>query len=225
MKLVHSKCEIPFIDDNYFSVVSVEAPSFYSELVREVHRQGEGLDGLFCLSDEGREISFSKYVDFQMDPFSLPFNERRMLNRLQANLNNQAVEEGLDFEVAKITRSLYDMLEVLVVRESYASLEKNSIELGDLLKLFGLRFAIDYDCDLLRSVFDYVLTAIKFSDSRLFIFVGLSPYLSNEDINELALFSQREEAMILLLDGELKRLEKPIYGTLIVIDEDLCEIC
>lgn len=225
MKLIYSMCEMPFIDGEYFSIVSIEAPSFYSDLIREFHRQVDGLDGSLCLSERGKELPIPKIISFQIDPYSLPFNERKLLNRLYSRISSQAAEEGLDFEATKITHNLYNLLEELVSRESYASLEKDSVDFSELLKLFGVKFAIDYDNDLLNTLFDYLLSALKYTDARVFVFLGLTSFLNNMQINELSLFTQREKVHVLLIEGGIKRSITPAYGKLIIVDEDLCEIC
>ena len=87
MKLVHPEIPYALIEsDNKCSEWIIENPETFSSYLQEMMQQCSGEDGRFVLSQGAEELDIAKNVEVIFDIFSVDCNDRRILNKLYAQL-------------------------------------------------------------------------------------------------------------------------------------------
>lgn len=222
MKLVSNRYQQQ-IDFDFYPVyfLVIENSQEYLKVVEEFYSECNGNDeSQFVLSNNSEIISISKNCLFVHNYFDLDINNKKIINEI-----NNRVEKVLP------TNNFV---------EDFYKLNKLFVEINDkIVDCFDIE--LEYDTDLTFDKFikmsSYkIATQSKFVDrlvsyikmycalkkTKLIIFVGLSSFLSK---NELELFIKELkylELNCLLIEPSLKyNLEN--VGR-IIIDEDLCEI-
>lgn len=94
MKLVHPEIPYALIEsDNKCSEWIIENPETFSSYLQEMMQQCSGEDGRFVLSQGAEELDIAKNVEVIFDIFSVDCNDRRILNKLYAQLEQLAYGE------------------------------------------------------------------------------------------------------------------------------------
>lgn len=86
MKLVNSKynLSIEFNENESYSLV-VENKEYMQDIVENLMRQVKGENGDFILS-ENKEMNISKNIYFIVEPFTIEFNDRKIMSKLYEKL-------------------------------------------------------------------------------------------------------------------------------------------
>ena len=93
MKLICEKYGI-FIEfiENQVATLVIENQKVFSEFVQNLNQQINGDEGDLILSDEDKELSFSKQAVLVTNPFTLNCNEKRIVNKLYKELQDTTNE-------------------------------------------------------------------------------------------------------------------------------------
>src|SRR5699024_530033 len=83
MKIVHPKINSRIeISDQRINVLVIEAPNFLYELLTDIKRQMDNLDGDTVLSIHDEPVSFHKYVELVTDPLVVEMNNRTIIKKV-----------------------------------------------------------------------------------------------------------------------------------------------
>ena len=79
-------------NENRVNVLVVENASALSEIINELYIQSEGGDGDFVIAQKDELFKFSWMVSFVLEPFSVSFNEKKILTALYKEMEKEALE-------------------------------------------------------------------------------------------------------------------------------------
>lgn len=92
MRLVNSSLFLDIsLQEGETVTLVVEKPDIMVGIVEDLSRQCIGLDGEFFLSDGQKMLTLEKVAECIIDPFTIDFNHRKIINKLYSDL--VAVEE------------------------------------------------------------------------------------------------------------------------------------
>lgn len=214
--------------DNSFELKSevintllIENRELFISFIKQLYNEMLTEEGKIILQDDLKEISFKKYAELIIDPFALDPNNAKNLKKLYEKIienssNEEIYEKKLVFENA-----LKDYVEEIVFLSDYELIYDN-IDYQNIFKAVNLH--IDTETKNLASmIIDYMRTSSDLSGTKLFIFVNLDNFLTDEDLIELQNFISYNNIIVFCLQNQLNR--KLIENeNLRIIDEDLCEI-
>lgn len=214
--------------DNSFELKSevintlvIENRELFISFIKQLHIEMSTEEGKIILQDDLTELSFKKYAELIIDPFTLDPNNAKNLKKLYEKIidncsNEEIYEKRLVFE-----NVLKDYLEEIVFLSDY-ELVYDSVEYQNIFKAVNLH--IDTEANNLTSmIIDYMRITSDLSGTKLFIFVNLDNFLTDSDLIELQNFICYNNITMFCLQNQLKR--KLVENeNLRIIDEDLCEI-
>lgn len=220
MKIVHPKINSKIeISDHEISVIVIEEPYFFSELLIDIKKQINNFEGNTVLSVSNEPVSFRKYVELITDPLSIEMNNRVILKKVIA-----AMEKcGQDAVYYERTQKLLAEIETYINDLSLnfdAEIECHDISFQQILKATELTVADEYS-RLVDKIYAYMELIREFEGDKLFIFVNLSSYIGNEQLQEFVNTVIGHSFRVLLIDShDFERLDKE---NRLIVDCDLCE--
>lgn len=221
MKLIHTGYDLTMeLKENQINVLSIENRMAYSEILRDMWNQVQGLEGSFILSDKEKQLKISKEMECIFNPFSLNCNDRKILNKLYQEIKEQLDSFQLE-EAMVLNANINKFLDGLLMKIPYALKYNPDFDLAGLLKLYNLEVEGSGETVLERIV-EYLRVMSKVCDVHNYFFVGLKQYLSEEELEKLYEFIFYEKINLILAEAiqpSLLSVEKCW-----IIDKDLCII-
>lgn len=214
--------------DNSFELKSevintlvIENRELFISFIKQLHIEMSTEEGKIILQDDIKEISFKKYAELIIDPFTLNPNNAKNLKKLYEKIienssNEEIYEKRLVFE-----NVLKDYIEEIVFSSDY-ELIYDSLDYQNIFKAVNLHINTEAN-NLTSMIIDYMRISSDLSGTKLFIFVNLDNFLTDADLIELQNFICYNNIIVFCLQNQLKR-ELIKNENLRIIDEDLCEI-
>ncbi len=222
MKLFHpSFCEVFTLQDDNANVIIIENSSLFYALMQELSLQCEGKEVSFLLSDTLKELPIEKNINFVGDMFGFSVNERKLATKLLSRLSEKALDEEHFSKTNEIMSQIEQyMLELISDCDVSVHLE-NSIDIAMLLKATPVTVS-DICATLPEKICNYVKIENEFFGKKIFAFVNLKQFLSEEDIEDVYKFFRYEKLYLLLFEGYQKYNSKNEH--ILIIDKDMCII-
>lgn len=214
--------------DNSFELKSeaintllIENRELFISFIKQLHIEMSTEEGKIILQDDLKELSFKKYAELIIDPFTLDPNNAKNLKKLYEKIIDNSSNEELYEKRLVFENVLKDYIEEIVFSSDY-ELIYDSLDYQNIFKAVNLH--IDTETKNLASmIIDYMRISSDLSGTKLFIFVNLDNFLTDEDLIELQNFISYNNIIVFCLQNQLKR--KLVENeNLRIIDEDLCEI-
>lgn len=221
MKLLYSfQCEpIPLHDDRLNTLV-IENQRLFRRLVLDILNQQQGGRGEAVLSAENTILDFAKAAEVFLNPILITSNRKSLLTRLIARLEKNAMEPDTLETTQRLLANLESLLETLC--EEYPIVfDRGKLTVGNLLKMAGMSIEerADGSADTILGYMDLIS---ELEGEKLFLFVNLRSYLSDEETTAFAHEAALRHHRVLLLES-VERSRVPNEERHIV-DADLCEI-
>lgn len=224
MKLVHP--ELTFcIECNSMQtkvpVLVVESPSKWREVQKEFLMQQNGEEGSWVLSENDKELKFSKSIEMILNPLQLEENQRKIMSAFLKSFAEKAVSEMHWKDGQELNTRIQMFFGRLETEYSFAYNIADEIDFSSLAKAMGIQIATEYETDLER-LLQYCILLRELVQPKLLVFWNLHDYFTKD---ELLLFYDeihRREWNVLLLEHFVA--EKLGGEKWYIIDKDNCEI-
>lgn len=222
MKLVHPDLSHPLLDDyNGFTEWIVESPPCLLRYLMEMTAQCDGADGRFVLSENNKELNFSKNVNLITNILTLDINEKKFLNKLYAEMNELAYSEQMFLQTQEMIQFVQNYILDMQQKLDYNLEFSDSIDLTTLWKAIGIRHEMP-DEFILERIIRYMKTLASLGGIKLFIFLHLRSYLTDLQMDALLQEARFHEWKILFIESYEKGCMKGCFRYMIDVDE--CEI-
>ena len=223
MRLINTELFIDLneMEDNIY-LLTVESPTMFFSIIKNLKSQLEGYDGKFVLSDNNKPIEIKKYLQLIMDPFSLNLSDKKVLSKIQELIIAQSVDEVHFEETTRMIKSLDSYANLLCLDFDGDVILKEQMTPSKLVKM--LNIVLDYSYESFEEmILEYVLAYQKYLGFNVFCFVNLLEYLETDQLKKLITeFKNNHIAVILLESHDSSRDIKDFKK--IIIDKDLCQI-
>lgn len=222
MKLVHMDLERQIVFDNYQSCEwIIESPTLFTKYMQELYTQSEGGIGGFILSEGDKEINIEKYVEVIVNPFLIDCNNKKILNKLYAELMGLAYDENLYLMTQEIMSKLQDYIIRLEYLSPYILEMDLEPDIVAILKALGVRIE-NYADDFFENLIQYIKIIAELLKKKMIVLINIRGYLENEQVEQLIKTAVHNEIKLLLLENH----QRDFSGELIryILDKDGCEI-
>lgn len=222
MKLVMKGIEtILDCSQNRICTVVIENQKLFYEVVEDIERQMQGLEGESVLSENNQILKMDKYAEqlIQFVPFDL--NKKSLLSRITAYMQKIATDE-IHYETTSEFLSVWEKFCMELEFELPVGIEFTKINIDALLKASGIMISDDYD-SLAEKILDYIHLIEYFECKKLFILVNVRSFIGNEEMQRFVDTVLARGYQIVLLDNKEYSVLKNEKRCL--IDADMCEIC
>lgn len=222
MRLVYRELDLEIdLEENVNYVIYIERQDLFTRFVESLWRQQNGEEGAFLLSDGAKEYAIAKEIQVIVNPFDISCNHKRIITKLYQDIASIAMEEYVE-ELTLFQQQSIQLIDKLAQKVPY-QLEYN-LEFGieELLKLFDMKISSDTGT-LAERIIDYLRIVHQIMKQRIFIFINLKAYLTEEEMQMLYEFCSYEKIILILVENVCKNCnydKEKIW----IIDKDLCII-
>ena len=221
MKFYYTRIDEVFnICHDYINEIIIENQGLFSDICEDIYQQIEGNDGQSIVSIDNVPIDIRKNVELitQFVPFEL--NKKGLLNKVISRAEKMAIEpdyyEITMTELANIEKFMWKITENMGGNFVYSKLS-----IGNVIKSLGIEFEDD-EKNLCEKILDYMELVKEYDNDKLFVFVNLRSYISDNDcirLYDTILRKQFNTLMIENCEHEVCPTEKRI-----IVDKDNCVI-
>lgn len=220
MKLVYKDMgHILCADEGTVSELIVENKSMFFHMIDQMSRQLEGAHGDWVLSIEDRPVEFGKYADLtvQFTPFRL--NRKSLLTKLYTALEKNALAPENYLKTEELLSELERYM--IWISEGFPfELNCPKLAIGPLIRAVAPEIAED-DKSVLERIFDYMELVRELDKNRLFVYVNMRSYFSDEEMQAFAESVVLHDFKVLLIESTESACLK--HTKRFVVDSDLCE--
>lgn len=219
MKLANSK----FFETLEFECGSqtlvVENVELLRTIILQLKFQINNKIGDFILSDNDAILDISKNILLITDVFEISGLSKQLKNKLQ-----QYVESSYDNDslYQDVYQKLIEFGNDLTNSSPYPLCFNQEISKFDIIKLLDIQFEHNYS-SLLEEVIDYIDIFSQIIKTKLFVFVSLRSFLTDEEFNNFMKIMDYKGIRVLLIERYLL-LDNGINNNVHIIDKDLCVI-
>lgn len=206
--------------DGVCSVI-IESPGLFYEIVSDLQRQIDGLEGKSVLSEGNKVLRMDKYAEQIMQFIPFDMNKKALLNKISSEMQKMATGSDFFLETNELLAA-WEKLCMNLEFEMPVNLNFTKINIESLIKASGIMLEEDYD-SLAAKIIDYMQLVERFEDKKLFVFINMRSFVENEEMQRFIDTVQERKYQVLLLENmehELLKGEKRY-----LIDANLCEIC
>lgn len=201
-------------------VLVIEKKDLFSIIVSDLWRQSSGEEGKCILSNINSTLELNKDVVFIIDPFSVNYNEKRVLTSVYEDLD-EICNSNYWGDVADINTRIIELLEAINDKSEFHLTYKLNFQLKELLKIYNVKLLYEDD-SLLDRISSYIKLLHRVRNVKLIIFVNLKTFLNDEQLN--LLFKECLYEDICIMDIENVDFGKSANEKYVIIDKDLCKI-
>ena len=206
-------------DGAYVNALVVENPDFYRHLLCDLYGQLQSDEGKLVLSDKGKTLAISKWVELVDNCIHFELNRKSLLTKICTAMERTAVSEGFFLKTSELLCALECYVDELAY-ELPGDIVCEKCSVAGLLKGVGISLRDEYD-DPLERLLDFMELVREFDRDKLFVLVGLRSFFTDDHM-ELFLKSVLDHGYrVLLLDSAAR--EKLDHEKRLTIDIDLCE--
>lgn len=209
------------LKENQVIIWELEAPSVFRKFVEDFCRQVNAEEGKYILSDNEKELDISKNVEIILTPFLAAVNEKRCLNKVFAQLKELAFEEKYYLRTHQLFSELGNYFASLEQDMDINLSYEDEMDFSQLIKAVGVKIE-EYESDMLGKLGQYLQVLARLLRKKLVVFVNLSTYLEQAEIEELLQQAFYLKLHIILIEqGEIAL---HVTHRRYIIDKDQCEI-
>lgn len=200
----------------------IENPTLCYQNVMELLNQINGKEGRYVLSQEMQELKISKEMGILLEPYTIDFSSKKILNSLYSELKEIAYQSSYYMETKEIISKLYQYVLKLEKELPYAIECKEDTDILQLLKALHIELAVDAET-LLEKLILYIKLCGRLLHYKVLVLVSFKYYFSKEEWNEVYKTANYEKVYLLLIENsDFQKMEgEEKY----IIDKEMCEIC
>lgn len=199
----------------------IESPQFFTEVVKGLLNQKNGMEGKFTLSDADKILDVSKNIEIVVNPLAVDINDKRIINKLYMQLTEMAYSESFYVKTQEIVKKIYEYMFELEHESSHILSVSEEMDLNMLFKAAGIKYEVFGD-DFLDTICRYMKIVREVLGIKLIVCVNLRSYLTDEQMNMLIDDINYGELGLLLIENQERSCLRNVRRC--IIDKDLCEI-
>lgn len=200
-------------------VITIEHPFLLREMAAALIKQTNGEEGKFVLSDQGKILPIAKNVEFFTSPFQIDPNDKTLLKKFYMDLEETAQQE----ELFQATQTIKTQISKYIFDLLYQSGQDASCDLDiDLRLLFsaaGVKFSCDDD-DFIERLVRTLHIRSQFLKINIFVFMNLSCFLTEEELQLLYKEAAYNEIQLILLEKSYQRISE--MEKILLVDSEYC---
>lgn len=221
MKLIHNRLGLQFeFKENFVNELVVENPKILSDLIQEMREQCMGAEGNWVLSELDVPLVIKKYVALILEPFSLDCNSKRILAKVYQNLEKEECSKQNELR-AEFNGSLMRYLDSICMQSDVPLTYHDEIDFQDILKLAKVQIELQTET-LLEKIVEQIRLESRLFGTKLFVFMNLKSFLSEEDIHMLYEECFYRKIHLLLIENNYN--QKSDNESVCIVDKDACLI-
>ncbi len=223
MKIALGLYNIAFeLSDNENMIeLQVESPLDYSTLIQSLILSANGSESSFAIFDNDKEIAFDKIVEFVISPMILEINERRIIQKLYANISRIFSESEYYKEYRGIEGELISLISNVVDGTRLDVSLNDEIDLSGLFKALDVKISCE-DSTPAERVNTFIKATNILLKKKLYIFNDFDRCFTETELLEIQKYMRYQGVFGIFITGQNDLSMH--CNKKIIIDRDHCAI-
>lgn len=212
--------ELEWTDTQHLCELVIENPNFLREVIKDLTISEEEKE--ISVSVGGKALIFDKDLDIVFNPLKLDFNNKRAMTTLLKLLLKTSLSEDFYLTTNKLkTKIVKYFSEIVDAGDFEFEVSTDDFTIDSVAKAVSIHIVGDED-DFIELLTDYVSMMTELANIKLFVFVNLRSFASDEDMERFHRNLDNHQINTLLLENSSRATLKRVPR--LVVDQDLCEI-
>lgn len=222
MKFISDSFPIPIeFQENQVEVLIIENPSMLYSTLSDFKDQADGGSGGWSVYVDDEIKPFNKNVEVITDLFSLDINQKKLLNRLNANIEREIIENNQEAKWFQAYNEFCRAADAVVELNGYNIGYREEVGLKDLVKLMGFEFKSEA-ADPIELLYDYICIVKDVFDIDTFVIYDIKSFTPQDKLKKFYKSICYNKLNILLLENHETATLPEEHVT--IIDYDRCII-
>lgn len=222
MKLVNNRYQRHLDFDKYSShFLIIENAKEYLKVVKEMYDEYvHGIESEFVLSDNGKIIDIAKNCLFLHEYFDLDINNKKIISEINSRVSHIFSNLDLAEDFYALNQIFININDKIVDNFDFKLDYDSEMSPDKLIKMANFR--VSDQASFAEKLMNYIKIYSNLKKTKLVIFVGISQFLTQDELETFIKQLEYLELKCLLIEPYEKYTTKSAGK--IIIDNDLCEI-
>lgn len=197
----------------------IESQAFLRTFLQDLYEQIDGEDGILLLSEKERPLEIGNWVEVIDNFLNFDLNKKTLINKIVGEMERISAGDIFFLKTADIMQRVEKYAMDLAFSFD-CDIVCGRCSVSGLLKGIGVSVRDEYE-DPLERLIDYMELVREFERDKLFVYVNLRSFFSDEEVDGFLRTALDHGYRILLVEAQSH--EKLPLESRITVDKDLCE--
>ncbi len=209
------------LEDNKILNIEIYNKKFFYRFIKDLNliENGNTLEEITAFNKQNEEITLTNKIEILSDFLDFDLYNRKYSSDFQKYIVKNSEEKNID-KIVKEYSKVYDSISNIVNLVDIPITIKNDFDFESVIKSF--KFEVNFSDNLLNNLTDLLEVKLNLSKEKIYVFINLKSYLSNEDLLEFYKYICTKNINSIFIDTN-KYDDLNDYVNKIVIDTDLDE--
>lgn len=209
------------VEDNKILNIEIYNKKFFYRFIKDLNliENGNAIEEISAFNKQNEEINLTNKIEILSDFLDFDLYNKKYSSDFQKYIVKNSEEKNID-KIVKEYSKVYDLISNIVNLIDIPITIKNDFDFESIIKSF--KFEVNFFDNLLNNLIDLLEVKLNLSKEKIYVFINLKSYLSNEDLLELYKFIFAKNINSIFIDtNKYDDLNDNVNK--IIIDTDLDE--
>ncbi len=172
------------VEDNKILNIEIYNKKFFYRFIKDLNliENGNTIEEIIAFNKQNEEITLTNKIEILSDFLDFDLYNKKYSSDFQKYIVKNSEEKNID-KIVKEYSKVYDSISNIVNLIDIPITIKNDFDFESIIKSF--KFEVNFFDNLLNNLIDLLEVKLNLSKEKIYVFINLKSYLSNEDLLEL----------------------------------------
>lgn len=172
------------VEENKILNIEIYNKKFFYRFIKDLNliENGNAIEEISAFNKQNEEITLTNKIEILSDFLDFDLYNKKYSSDFQKYIVKNSEEKNID-KIVKEYSKVYDSISNIVNLIDIPITIKNDFDFESIIKSF--KFEVNFFDNLLNNLIDLLEVKLNLSKEKIYVFINLKSYLSNEDLLEL----------------------------------------
>lgn len=172
------------VEDNKILNIEIYNKKFFYRFIKDLNliENGNTIEEIIAFNKQNKEITLTNKIEILSNFLDFDLYNKKYSSDFQKYIVKNSEEKNID-KIVKEYSKVYDSISNIVNLIDIPITIKNDFDFESIIKSF--KFEVNFFDNLLNNLIDLLEVKLNLSKEKIYVFINLKSYLSNEDLLEL----------------------------------------
>ena len=172
------------VEENKILNIEIYNKKFFYRFIKDLNliENGNAIEEISAFNKQNEEITLTNKIEILSDFLDFDLYNKKYSSDFQKYIVKNSEEKNID-KIVKEYSKVYDSILNIVNLIDIPITIKNDFDFESIIKSF--KFEVNFFDNLLNNLIDLLEVKLNLSKEKIYVFINLKSYLSNEDLLEL----------------------------------------
>lgn len=172
------------VEDNKILNIEIYNKKFFYRFIKDLNliEDGNTIEEITAFNKQNEEITLTNKIEILSNFLDFDLYNKKYSSDFQKYIVKNSEEKNID-KIVKEYSKVYDSISNIVNLIDIPITIKNDFDFESIIKSF--KFEVNFFDNLLNNLIDLLEVKLNLSKEKIYVFINLKSYLSNEDLLEL----------------------------------------